>query len=146
MGDGSRSSKKAISELKAEWNLFWDGLFQESNLEIEENTKKEKDLARIEALTLDEIKEISKELSKERKKLHQQMEHLNKEIELSTAKIESLNLVGGNTSETSARLSELNDQGEELARQMSQVNKRIEWARQREADLKSNERDLSLHT
>ena len=93
MGDDSRRSNRSLVEvLKNEWALFFESFIEEPE---EEKTNKElKHEKYLEAIELEDIFELKRVLSEQRKKINQQLETLHKEIELNSAKLESLKIVG----------------------------------------------------
>ena len=86
------------------------------------------------ALTKEKLKELSRELSSQRKQLHKQIETLNKELEMNSAKLESLKLVGGETDDTMARINELTDKGQDLSLQLQKLNQKLQIVREHEKD------------
>jgi hypothetical protein len=121
--DGSNSKQ---NPLKIEWALFWEGLFGDD--------EKGQALKQAQPITQEKLKEISKDLSSQRKQLHKQMETLNKELELNAAKLESLQLVGGETEETLARITELSDRGFEVSEKLEKLNQKLQIVREHEKD------------
>lgn len=151
------SSKKNKSEgfvdgLKTEWALFWDTILgdentDENNLDIENDEEASAERAeskdpfingKLEVLSLEQIKAITRALSSDRKKLNQRMESINKELELNTAKLESLKLVGGDFEEPLLRIDELNNQGQKFSEQLAEISERLKLARQREDGIKKS--------
>lgn len=138
MGD---DSSHRLGSFKKEWNLFWDGLFADRpDIEIEDETPKK--FAKIESLSIDDIKEISKSLSADRKSLNQKLEHLNRELELNSTKLESLRLVGSDETETLQRISDLSDQGIRLTKELNKINHQINWIRDQESILLDLDEEL----
>jgi chromosome segregation ATPase len=130
--------------LKTEWNLFWETILGEDELS-EEGEKETKDpfvTGKLEVLSLDQIKAITKALSSDRKLLNQRLEALNKEIEENTEKVESLKLVGGDPEEAHRRIAELTDLGQNLSEQLNRINERLKLARSREDSIKKSAREL----
>ncbi|MFN8790159.1 MAG: hypothetical protein ACK5Y2_01735 [Bdellovibrionales bacterium] len=115
---------------KIEWSLFWEGL-------LGDHADSEKDglesggglLSPVQPLSRDKIQALIKDLSNQRKLLHKQIEKLNKEIELSSTKVESLRLVGSEPEETLNRINELTDRGQELSLQLEKLDRKLKWAR-----------------
>lgn len=87
---------------------------------------------RIKALSLDQVREISKALSKTRKQVNQKIESVNREIDLNAAKLESLRLVGAQEDDTVRRLHELSDQGQALSQELSKLDDRLKMVRETE--------------
>jgi hypothetical protein len=128
--------------LKTEWNLFWETILGDD--EQEESVKETKDpfvTGKLEVLSLDQIKAITKALSSDRKVLNQKLEALNKEIEENSAKAESLKLVGGDSEEAVRRINELTDLGHSLSEQLHKINERLKIARSREDAIKKSAKE-----
>ena len=129
---GDDSSKSIVKSLKKEWSLLIEA-FQgeeddpEGELEIYDKGK-------IEVISRDEMRELTKELTENRKRINQQLEYLSKQIEESSARFEGLNLVGGDTSETENRIQELNDLGLNLTEALSKIDKKLRDVRDKEMD------------
>lgn len=123
MEDDSRSS--LLKTLKDEWKLLWE-VFTED----EAADEVEKDQP-----TLEQIHQVTKDLSEDRKLLNQQIEKLNKEIDLHAAKLETLRLLGSEEENTLKRMFELNDLGQNLANALQKLDLKLRRARQREEEL-----------
>jgi DNA-binding transcriptional MerR regulator len=121
--DGTKNKQ---NPLKVEWNLFWEGLFGESD--------KDQEMTPPRPITKDQLKELSRDLSQKRKQLHKQIETLNKEIEVNSVKLESLKLVGAETDETLSRINVLSDKGQELSQELQKLNQKLQFVREREKD------------
>lgn len=139
-GNESRKKKKGfVGGLKTEWNLFWETILGEDQNSKEEDSPKTKDpfvTGKLETLSVEQIKAITKALSSDRRKLNQGLEALAKEIDENTARLESLKLVGGETEETLQSLHELTDLGQKFSEQLSRIDERIKQARQVEDQLR----------
>ena len=94
----------------------------------------------IETLGLEQIRAITKALSSDRKKLNQKLESLRKEIDLNSAKLEALRLVGGDFEQTLQNINSLHDLGESINSQLGKINDRLKMARAREDRIKSAKR------
>ena len=125
MGDGS--SRSIIKSLKNEWSLFLEAFHGE-----EHDDKTELLEATAEPLDLDQIRQMTKNLVENRKKLNQKMESINKEIDLNSAKLESLRLGGGEDQEILTRIHELNDLGQGLATALNKLDQRLRSIREQE--------------
>jgi hypothetical protein len=75
--------------------------------------------------------------------LNQRLEALNKELDLNAAKLDSLRLVGGETSLTENRIHELSDLGQKLSLELNNVNQRIKLAHERENILNEESKELT---
>ncbi|WP_413943498.1 hypothetical protein [Bdellovibrio sp. HCB-162] len=122
---GDDSSRSIIKALKNEWSLFLEA-FQGDKEEDAFETGK------LEVLSLDEIREMTKALVEDRKKINQKLESLSKEIDLNSAKLESLRLVGGEEDITLKRIHELNDLGQTMAQMLSRLDHRLREIREQE--------------
>lgn len=131
----SDNNKDSILDtLIGEWSLLWQSISEDSDEEQNLNPTKNK----LEVLGLDKIKEISRTLSQERKKINQSLERLHKEIDLNHAKLESLRLVGSEESNTLARLNELSDQGQNLSHRLELLDRQLRTLREQEKIAKSS--------
>jgi len=142
MGPRTKKNKGIVEGLKTEWALFWETILGDEPSEpdpadpAKTSSKDPFVNGKLEQLSLEQIKVITKALSSDRKKLNQRLESLNKEIELNSAKLESLKLVGGEHEETYQKLNELSDLGQSLSEQLHKINDRLKSARQREDAIK----------
>ena len=131
MDDGSsKSSHSFIENLKLEWTLFWDSLVGEDDSAPEYLIQN-----KLESLSLYQIKKITKSLSSDRKLLNQQLESVKKEIDLNSAKLETLILVGGDVQDTTERIEALHDLGQGLTEQLEKVDHKLKMTRRRESEL-----------
>lgn len=119
-------STSMVNKLKNEWSLLWDSISSEFE------PKDPFESGRIKALSLDQVREISKALSKTRKQVNQKIESVNREIDLNAAKLESLRLVGAQEDDTVRRLHELSDQGQALSQELSKLDDRLKMVRETE--------------
>lgn len=126
----SKSDPKTsfVQDLKTEWSLFWAGF------KADDETLP---LDKPEELSLDQLKTLKKSLSDERKKLNQKLESIRKEIDVNTAKVDSLKIVGGKTEEILLRIADLNDQGQKVSEQLARMDHRLKLARAQENHLRS---------
>jgi len=145
MDQKNRKSGGVFDGLKTEWALFWETIL--GDVEGEEATDTEsKDPfvnGKLETLSLEQIKVITRALSSDRKKVNQRLESLTKELEMNTAKLESLKLVGGEFEEPMQKINELSDQGQTLSEQLTKISERLKMARECEDVLKKALRDLN---
>lgn len=130
---GDDSSRSIVNSLKNEWYLLWDALQGEEKKvpEAEEDFGS----GTLEVLTMDKIREITKILIDDRKRLNQRLESISKEIELNTAKLESLHLVGANDDDVVKRIHELHDLGAQMAETLSKLDKKLRYIRDQEDTL-----------
>lgn len=126
--DSNANSKQAKNPLKVEWSLFWEGLLGDSDQSVGGESP-------LKALTREQVAQIIKDLSAQRKQLHKQIESVNKEIELNNAKLESLRLVGSEPDDTIQRISQLSDRGQELSSELQKLNQKLKWARAHEKEI-----------
>lgn len=132
------SEESFVETIKADWNLFWHGIIGD---EENKDPVDAFDTAKIEVLTLEQIKKITMSLSQDRKKLNQKIEEVNKEIDLNSEKIESLKLVGGDLEGTVEHINRLNDIGQQLTLQLDKLNNQLKFFRIREDFLKSEKEE-----
>lgn len=128
-----RKSAKAtgfVGSFKNEWSLFWEGLTGGASAVPEDA---DFGTAKLQPMSLKQIKEITQALSQEKLKLHQRLESIHREIELNSAKLQSLQLMGGDANETLIRINELNDQGQKLASELQELDQRLNLVRKSKA-------------
>ena len=125
--DSNANFKQAKNPLKIEWSLFWEGLLGDHDQSVGGESP-------LKALTREQVAQIIKDLSAQRKQLHKQIESVNKEIELNNAKLESLRLVGSEPDDTIQRISHLSDRGQELSSELQKLNQKLKWARAHEKE------------
>lgn len=140
-----QKSRGFVAGLKTEWNLFWETILgEEHDPNGTAAGSKVKDpfvTGKLETLSLDQIKAITKALSSDRRKLNQRLETVSREIEESSQRLESLKLVGGEPDETVQKINELNDLGQTLSEQLDRINERLKIARSREDIIKKTARE-----
>lgn len=128
-----------LENIKTEWSLFWAGLAGEDEKAAEETEIKFEDpfeTGKLRVLTIEQVKKITRALSQDRKKINQRIEQINREIELNSERMESINLVGGDANETIDEINKLNDLGMKLSLQLQKVNLQLDRFRIREDELK----------
>lgn len=143
--DGSRNliskpqeDDSFLENLKAEWKLFWHGIIGDD--EGEASSKEAKDPFspdRLRIMTIEQIKQIMKALSQDRKRLNQKIEQVQKEIDTLSENIESQTLVGADTDSTIEQIKKLTDVGHLFSQQLEKVNTQIAKFREREMELKA---------
>lgn len=130
-----------LEELKEEWNLFWASIKGDDHEDGPESDDPFMN-GPYQDLTLEQVKDMKKSLSSDKKRLNQRLEALAKEIDTLSARIENLKIVGGDIEETQNLLLELNDFGQNLSEQLSKLDRRIKQARDREQFLKEQPADI----
>lgn len=135
--DGTGQSKSFVKGLKTEWSLFWESIVGDDEVDPVGNVEKDPFLSgKIELLSLDKIKAITKALSQDRKRLNQRLESLNKELDLNAAKLDSLRLAGAEAGDTEFKINELSDLGQAVSDQLAKIDDRLKLARNREKQLR----------
>ncbi|WP_374075890.1 hypothetical protein [Bdellovibrio bacteriovorus] len=122
---GDDSSRSIIKALKNEWSLFLEAFQGDKEEDVFETGK-------LEVLGMEQIREMTKALVEDRKKINQKLESLSKEIDLNSAKLESLRLVGAEEDITLKRIHELNDLGQSMAQALSKLDKKLREIRETE--------------
>lgn len=126
---GDDSSRSIVKALKNELSLLWDAFQGE---EENTNSKNPSINGKLEVLSLDQIREITRALVEDRKKLNQKLESVSKEIDLNSAKLESLRLVGAEDEDTLKRIHELHDLGQSMVTALSKLDKQLRYIREKE--------------
>lgn len=136
MGDDSRrSTRSLVEDLKNEWSLFFESFIEEPE---EEKTIKEIQHQKfLDDIELEDIYDLKRVLSEQRKKINQQFETLQKEIDLNSAKLESLKIVGAEQNETMNRIHRLSDQGNQLSQKLTKLDEQTKLLRDHEELLKN---------
>lgn len=119
-------SRSIVYKLKNEWSLFWGSIAGDESGEASEDAEDP------DPITLDDVRQVNRELSESRQKLNQKLESLSREIDLNQAKLESMKLVGADPDEILGRLQELNDQGEKLSGELANFDEKIKATRELE--------------
>lgn len=131
--DGPIGNDNSNKTLITEWRLLWEGLIGDTEVDTENDPF---ETGRLESLTLDQVKAITKSLSTDKKKINQTLEMINREIDEKTEKLSTLQLVGGDKDETIESLHELTDVGLKMSEQISKIDARLKAARAQEDLLK----------
>lgn len=105
-----------LETLKSEWALFW------ASLSEDDDQIQNKHYARFEEK---EVPELLKSLSSQRNQINKKLESIKREIELSTAKVESLRLVGSDFSEIEEGIQELSNEGFRLSEDLSRLDEKL---------------------
>ncbi|MFN7727943.1 MAG: hypothetical protein ACK5P7_02175 [Bdellovibrio sp.] len=113
--------------------MFWQGLVGDDEAEAEPDAFV---TGRLEALSSDQLRELTRVLSHDRKKLNQKLESIQKEIDLNSVKLESLRLVGGDVEEVVQRLNTLSDLGHNMSQELTRLNEKLKLARRSEDRLR----------
>ncbi|KYG68614.1 hypothetical protein [Bdellovibrio bacteriovorus] len=130
---GDDSSRSIVKALKNEWSLFWEA-FQGEETPSDDSFK----TGKLEVLTSEQIHEMTKALVEDRKKLNQKMETVSKEIDLNSAKLESLRLVGAEDSDTIARINELTDLGQSMTTALTKLDQQLRVIREQQDRLQDD--------
>ena len=128
MGDGS--SRSILKSLRNEWSLFLEAFHGEEETSKNEHLDFEHDEEA--ALDIDKIRQVTRVLLEDRRRLNQRMESLTKEIDLNSAKLESLRLVGAEDDTTLSRIHELHDLGQGISTAMSKLDVKLREIREQE--------------
>lgn len=136
-----QADQSFLDELKEEWNLFWASIKGDDHEGGQESDDPFVN-GPYQDLTLEQVKDMKKSLSSDKKRLNQRLEALKREMDTLSARIENLKMVGGDIDETQTMLLELNDFGQNLSEQLSKLDRRIKQAREREQVLKEQPADI----
>ena len=116
MNDGPSN----FSGLQKEWSLLVHSF-------LDQAPKDKKIISKLnpQALSLDQIGIVKKDLSQQRKILNQKIETINLQIDKLSGIIENLKLVGSETSEFHDEIDLLHQQGEKISSQIHSVEQKI---------------------
>lgn len=132
---GDDSSRSIVKSLRNEWSLFleaFQGEESESETEIEKKSQGEFPAGELRAMDMSQIREMTRALLEDRKRLNQKLESLSKEIDLNSAKLESLRLVGAAEDEAMVRINELHDLGQYMAQALQKLDQKLRAIREQE--------------
>ena len=115
--------------LRTEWSLLVESFIDDSELEI---TKKN---LKLKGMSLEFVVEQIKDLSGQKKILFQRIEKLKNEIEQQQAVLENLVLVGSDTTEVSAQIDRLQEQGQHLSEEIMRIDEKLKKMRSLEGQL-----------
>ncbi len=132
MSDGHRPS--LMRALKNEWRLFWDSVRKESSKKSEDPFL----TGQLEPLNLDQVKEIMRTLSDDRKQLNQQLEKLTREIEINSTQLEKIRKLGAEDEVMVKRIGALNDLGLSIVECLQRLDERVHFAHTREAEIRED--------
>ncbi len=123
-----------LENIKIEWNLFWAGIAGEDDPKAEVEDPFES--GKLQILSIEQVKQITRALSQDRKKINQRIELVHREIELNHERIESIKLVGGDQATAMEEIDKLNELGMKLSLQLEKVSGQLDRFRSREDELK----------
>lgn len=115
-----------IESLKLEWALFWASLSEDDN-----KTQNPRNLDFDE----DEISEVLKALSDKRNQINKRLESLKREIELNSAKVESMRLVGSDPADTEENIQILSDEGFKLSEELRRLDEKLRQVHDHESEI-----------
>ena len=127
-----------LENIKMEWSLFWAGIAGEDETPAPGESKFEDpfETGKLHILTIEQVKQITRALSQDRKKINQKIEQINREIDLNTERLDSIKLVSGDSTEIIGEINKLNDIGMKLGLQLEKVSHQLDRFRSREDELK----------
>ncbi|MGZ3772474.1 MAG: hypothetical protein ACXVCY_18255 [Pseudobdellovibrionaceae bacterium] len=132
---GDDSSRSIVKALKNEWSLFWDAVQGDKEINGSEDAFT---TGKLEVLNLEQIREITRALLEDRKKINQKLESLSREIDLNSSKLESLRLVGAEEEDTVKRINELHDIGHNMTFALSKLDMKLREIREQESKLQED--------
>lgn len=118
--------------MKNEWALFWESIAGDEPAKSDDPFK----TGHIKVLSLEDLRSLTRDLSQSRKRLNQKLESLGKELDLNSAKLESLQAVGADDQGTLQKINELHDLGQKVSHELSQLDQRLKLARDHEDQLR----------
>lgn len=146
MDDGGHRTLKTnqkshfLDGLKNEWKLFWETLghsWEDGDSHGPDATPEQVQFQdKIQLLSQEQMNALTKALSQDRKRINQRIEKLNRELELSTLKLQSAKFVGIEFEKLEQSINELSDLGVALSLQLQNLDERLRIIREREQELK----------
>lgn len=144
------AKKKSPTKLSGntEWKMFWSALFGQEDVNLNEGQgladpgellvprlKGAHDFIellpadRLEKLSLESLRRLTKSLSQERRSLNLKIEAIRKEIELRGQRIETLKLVGSESEPTQQEILQLNEEGRRIQIELNDISDKLNHAR-----------------
>ena len=138
-----KNTTKKVSS-NNEWKMFWSALFGNDESLADLGSPNELLVSklkgvhdfiellpadRLEKLSLDSIRRLTKSLSQERRALNLQIEGIRKEIELRSQRIDTLKLVGGESEPTQQEILQLNENGRRIQIELNDISDKLKHAR-----------------
>lgn len=117
-----------LDSLKDEWSLFWAAIIGDE-APVAEKTVEE--LA-IKNLSPEQLRQVIRTLSNDRRRIHRRLEAINKEIEENTLRLQTLELVGGEKEDTLKEIERLSDLGLQISSELEKLNIRLKEIRRSE--------------
>jgi hypothetical protein len=132
-----------LDGLKNEWKLFWQTL-GEHDIVGEHEVAGEEDFyaKKVSTLELEQVYQLSKALSQDRKLLNQKLEKLNRDLELHSIKLESSRLLGEEDPRLLQKINDLSDLGEIMIQQLNLIDNNLRIVREQEIHLKESSSNL----
>lgn len=131
MNDGSKIYP--VGPIGSEWNLFWKSFSQSEKMTVKEQIHLVP--GKFEVLTLEQVYEALRAITVDRRKVHFAIEKNQKEIELNSAKLESILLVGGSDEKVLQRITELADLERSLDKAFKSLDHKMQSAYSREKEI-----------
>lgn len=125
------------STLLDEWYLFWESL-KKGNSHLETGFG----VRPLDVMSPQQIKELIRVLSQDRRRLNQKIEEVHKDIESITENMETSASLSMNQQIEEPtmllKMNELNDQGQKLSHELAALDERLSLARSLERELSGN--------
>jgi uncharacterized phage infection (PIP) family protein YhgE len=118
-------TNNVLEKLISEFSLFWHSI-------VGDGQQQDFDDEKLQNLSMDQIRQMTKALSEDRKRLHQKLEEVQRLLDEKNEKLETLRLVRGETENTLSEISRLHDLGQAVSEQLEKVNEKIKSIRLRE--------------
>jgi len=115
MKDDSRN----FSGLRDEWSLLVHSIIDDGS--ADEKMQK----ADLQELSIEQIKNVKRDLSEQRKNLNREIEQIKSRIERAHAVLENLELVGSAPDDIQNEIEKLNQQGEKISGQITTIDKQL---------------------
>ena len=116
-----------LDSLRNEWKLFWAGIVGDEPVEGADLSADNQ--FPLKALTAEQVRNLIRTLSNDRRRIHRRLEWLNHEIEEKTRTLETIELVGGEKEATLKEIEKLSDLGLQISSELERLNQRLKDAR-----------------
>jgi len=131
--DDDREKSSFLDSIKLEWSLFWASLSEENEKKDEKEAQAVDDFEA--EFAPENLERVLRSLSEQRNDLNKKLETLKKEIELGQVKLESLKLVGSDTTHLEENLQAMTEQGFHFSTALVKLDEKLKRAHEFEREL-----------
>lgn len=127
MGDDrSRRAEKSLFDIfKEEWSLFFESFIEDDEVKLQSQNLSLGTNELLDRMSFEEIEDLKRNLSAERKSINQQLEILQKEVDRLNETYEQARFQSEDTSRIQNEMNVLSDKGHKLSHKLNRLNERL---------------------